>query len=522
VARPAFKAGEPRQPRGGKVRLLRRSVPRPAGRRAGAVSEAAEPLTVGTAGHIDHGKTALVRALTGRDTDRLPEERARGMSIALGFAPLDVGGRLLSLVDVPGHERFVRTMVAGATGVDLFLLVVAADDGVMPQTREHAAVLRALGVDAGVVAITKCDLADPARARAEVRDLVDGDVPAVACSARSGAGVEDVRAALGQVAARVRPRAREGPAVLHVDRSFTVHGAGTVVTGTLWSGSLGAGDRVRLLPAGRRARVRSVQVHDAPAGRAGAGQRVAVNLAGVRVDAVTRGDVVAAEEADLEPAWILDVALDLGDAEVPARAQIHHGTRETPARIVPRDDARWQLRCERPLLPRAGDRLVVRSIAPPGTLGGGRVLDPRARRTRRREAPVEAAPAPRPPRPEPGPLSPAALEIERRLREAADRPPRDAELGDGAAAALAELRAAGRAVRLDRTMHVHRAALDDVRARVVAIATAEGSITLARLRDELDTSRRYAQALLEALDAERVLLRLPDDSRVVRRSARGG
>ena len=162
-----------------------------------------EPLTVGTAGHIDHGKTALVRALTGRDTDRLPEEQARGMSIDLGFAQLDVGGRLLSLVDVPGHERFVRTMVAGATGVDLFLLVVAADDGVMPQTVEHAAVLRALGVRAGVVAVTKTDLADPARARDEARALVDESVPIIDCSARAGTGVEQVRAALAHVAARV-------------------------------------------------------------------------------------------------------------------------------------------------------------------------------------------------------------------------------------------------------------------------------------------------------------------------------
>jgi selenocysteine-specific elongation factor len=497
----------------------------------------AAPLTVGTAGHIDHGKTALVRALTGRDTDRLPEERARGMSIDLGFAPLDVGGRRLSLVDVPGHERFVRTMVAGASGVDLYLLVVAADDGVMPQTVEHVAVLRALGIRDGVVAVTKSDLADPAQARAEARELVGVGVQIVDCSARNGTGVEPVRAALREAAARLRPvRATEGSAVLHVDRAFTVHGAGTVVTGTLWSGSLGAGDHVALLPAGRRARVRGVQVHDAATERAAAGQRVAVNLAGVRVDAVSRGDVVASEDAALQPAWILDVALDYfaahdrrqpaeggrepGETEVPRRAQIHHGTRETAARIAEREPGRWQLRCERPLIARAGDRFVVRSIAPPGTLGGGRVLDPAARRARRPAAePVRQAPTPAPPR-EPQSLSPAALAIERRLREAADRPPRDSELGEGAAGALAELRAAGRVVRLDRTMHVHREAFDAVRERVVAIATAEESITLARLRDELATSRRYAQALLEALDADRVTLRLPDDRRVLRR--RGG
>jgi selenocysteine-specific elongation factor len=476
------------------------------------------PLTVGTAGHIDHGKTALVRALTGRDTDRLPEERARGLSIDLGFAQLDVGGRLLSLVDVPGHERFVRTMVAGATGVDLFVLAVAADDGVMPQTVEHAAVLRALGVRAGVVAVTKTDLADSARARHEARALVDEGVPIVDCSARAGTGIEQVRAAIAHVAAQLPgERSHDGPAVLHVDRSFTIHGAGTVVTGTLWSGSLGAGDHVTLLPSGRRARVRGVQVHDAAVDRAIAGQRVAANLAGIRVDAVGRGDVVASDDAGLRPAWILDVALELGGAEIPRRAQVHHGTRETPARIAGREPGRWQLRCERPLIARAGDRFVVRSISPPGTLGGGVVLDPAARRTRRPEPSAEPAPAaPRRP-PEPQPLSATALELERRLHEAADRPPRDTELGEGAAAALAELRAAGRVVRLDRTMHIHREVLDGLGGRVAAIIAAEDSITLARLRDELGTSRRYAQALLEALDADRLTLRLPDDRRILRR-----
>jgi selenocysteine-specific elongation factor len=485
------------------------------------VTDSRKPLTVGTAGHIDHGKTALVRALTGRDTDRLPEERERGMSIDLGFAQLDVGdGRLLSLVDVPGHERFVRTMVAGASGVDLYLLVVAADDGVMPQTSEHVAVLRALGVRDGVVAVTKSDVLDPEPASDEARALVGESVPIVACSARTGEGVEEVRTALARVAAGVGGRGGPGggPAVLHVDRSFTVRGAGTVVTGTLWSGSVGAGDRVRLLPADERVRVRGVQVHDSAVERAAAGQRVAINLTGVRVDDVSRGDVVAGEDADLRPAWILDASLDLGGAEPPARAQIHHGTRETPARIVARDEGRWQMRCERPLIASEGDRFVVRSIAPPGTLGGGRVLDPRARRTRRPPEPEQPPIAPAPPPAAPRPLSPTAVAIEERLREAGDRPPRDNELGDDAGAALAELRDAGRAVRLDQSMHIHREALDAVQARVVDIARAEGSITLARLRDELGTSRRYAQALLEALDGDRVTLRLPDDRRVLRRS----
>ena len=258
-------------------------------------------------------------------------------------------------------------------------------------------------------------------------------------------------------------------------------------------------------------------MHDADVERASAGQRVAVNLAGVRVDAIGRGDVVAGEDAGLRPAWILDVALELGDAELPRRAQIHHGTRETPARIAAREPGRWQLRCERPLIARAGDRFVVRSISPPGTLGGGVVLDPAARRARPPEPPAAPAPAAPRDRAEPQPLSATALELERRLHDAADRPPRDTELGEGADAALAELRAAGRVVRLDRTMHIHREVLDALRDRVAAIIAAEDSITLARLRDELGTSRRYAQALLEALDADRVTLRLPDDRRILRR-----
>ena len=205
------------------------------------------PLTLGTAGHIDHGKTALVRALTGVDTDRLPEEQARGMTIDLGFAPLRLpSGRRLSVVDVPGHERFVRTMVAGATGVDMFLLCVAADDGVMPQTREHMAVLRHLGVSDGVVAVTKSDIGEPELAAEEAAELVPG-APVVEVSAVRRTGLDELLAALESVAARLPGRSEAGGVTrLHVDRSFTLRGIGTVVTGTLWAGSIGAGDVVRL------------------------------------------------------------------------------------------------------------------------------------------------------------------------------------------------------------------------------------------------------------------------------------
>ena len=495
------------------------------------------PLTLGTAGHIDHGKTALIAALTGVDTDRLPEEKARGISIELGYAPLRLpSGARLSVVDVPGHERFVRTMVAGATGVDMYLMVVAADDGVMPQTVEHAAVLAGLGVTRGVVAVTKADLADPAPALDAATELMAGlgVVEALACSARTGEGVDAVAAALDRVAAALPGRsATPGEPLLHVDRSFTIQGAGTVVTGTLWSGSIGRGDVLALLPAGRQVRVRGVQVHDESVERADAGQRVAVNLAGIDRRAVARGDVLAAKGA-VEPTTIVDAALSLRDAKHGMRVHVHHGTREAPARLASLGADLWQVRLERPLLARAGDHLVVRSVAPPDTLGGGVVVDPRARRhgrradvlerlerLRRGESEPRSEPAARRPAaaPRPGgaaPLSTAALALEARLLAAGHEPPSEAELGT-AAAELPALREAGRAVRIGRSLYAHPEAIATVRDRVVAIVEAEGAVTLARLRDELGTSRKFAQALLEHLDAARVTRRLPDDRRVLRR-----
>lgn len=514
---------------------------------------AAPPLTLGTAGHIDHGKTALVGTLTGVATDRLAEERRRGISIELGYARLDLpSGRTLSVVDVPGHERFVRTMVAGATGIDLFLMCVAADDGVMPQTLEHAAVLEGLGVRDGVVAITKADLrggAGVASASEQAAALLPG-AEIVAVSARAGTGLEALRAALDRCAARLAGRAGlqdGGKPVLHVDRSFTIKGAGTVVTGTLWRGSIGRGDEVELLPAAARdraatmrARVRGVQVHDAAVPRAAAGQRVAVNLTGVARDAVRRGDVLIGAGSDLVPSHVLDVQLDerpAGRAGPPARVQVHHGTRESAARLAALGGTLWQLRLERPLVAARGDRLVLRSISPPDTLGGGVVLDARARRhgpSRAVTARLTAlsrgedpdaqkadtpAPAPvEPPASAPPPLSQGARALEQRLREAAHAPPSTAELGD-AAQHLPELRAAGRVVRIGRDLHAHPDALTAVERRVRELIGAEGAVTLARLRDELGTTRKFAQAHLEHLDAARVTLRRPDDTRVLRRRA---
>jgi selenocysteine-specific elongation factor len=494
-----------------------------------------QPLTLGTAGHIDHGKTALIGALTGVNTDRLPQERARGISIELGYAQLELpSGRRLSVVDVPGHERFVRTMVAGATGIDLFLMTIAADDGVMPQTREHAAVLEALGVKTGVVAVTKSDLADPDLALLEASELLP-DAEAVAVSARTGAGLDELQAALERASDAVASRAdSKATARLHVDRVFTIRGAGTVVTGTLWSGQIGRGDELELLPAGRRVRVRGVQVHDQPVDRAPAGQRVAVNLIGVATDEIARGDVLVSLGGDVRPTYRVDAELELADPEPSERVQIHHGTRESPARLTWLGGRFWQIRLEQPLVPAAGDRLVVRQIAPPDTLGGGRVLDPHPRRhgpsreltarlerLSRGEADPEpagrGAPAPRTPseaRPVKA-LTSSAREVERRLREAGFEPPLDSEFDAGD---LAALRDAGRAVRVTKALHYHAEVLGEIRERVIALAGRNGGvITLAQLRDELATSRKFAQALLEHFDSERVTIRRGDEHVLRRR-----
>jgi selenocysteine-specific elongation factor len=331
-------------------------------------------LTLGTAGHIDHGKTWLVRALTGKDTDRLPEERKRGISIELGYAPLDLpDGRRLSLIDVPGHERFVRTMVAGATGIDLFLLVIDAGEGARPQTHEHLAILRLLGVEHGVVAVTKADAVDEETlelALAEAHELCPG-AEAVAVSAKTGLGLDDLRAALARAADGVRHAPVAGATRLYVDRAFSLRGIGTVVTGTLWAGSLGEGDVLRVEPRGLEVRVRSVQVHDAPVERAEAGQRVAVSLPGIERTALRRGDALV-EPGAYPVSYRLDVVLE-ELAEVPAQVTVHHGTAAVPARVA-RAGERWaQLRLAAPVVAARGDRVVLRTGK---TVGGGRVLDP--------------------------------------------------------------------------------------------------------------------------------------------------
>jgi selenocysteine-specific elongation factor len=517
------------------------------------------PLTLGTAGHIDHGKTALISVLTGKNTDRLPEERSRGISIELGYAALDLpGGRRVSVVDVPGHERFVRTMVAGASGVDMYLLCVAADDGVMPQTREHLAVLRQLGVSDGVVAITKSDIGEPQLAAAEVAELLPG-VPVVHVSALERSGIDELVRALGEVAAGLHGRAGDGGGVrLHVDRSFTLRGIGTVVTGTLWSGAVAAGDSVRVLPRGLSARVRSVHVHDEPVERALAGQRVALNLAGVGWREVGRGDVVVEPGSSLAPGYLLDAAVRLEPGARPlresVRLHVHHGTREAPARLVPLggelragEEGFAQLRLEAPLVAAAGDRVILRQVAPPDTIGGGVVVDAAPRRHGARadvverlraivrgeavgEKEDEAGVTATGSRPSPSevaePLDDAALVIAALLRADGEAPRTDAELA--AAAGLSEadaddrlrrLVAAGQAVRVARNLHFHPDPLAGMEARAIAICERDGAATIAGVRDELVTSRKYAQALLEHLDRTKVTRR-DGDRHVLRRRRR--
>jgi len=354
-------------------------------------------LVLGTAGHIDHGKSTLVKALTGTDPDRLAEEKERGITIELGFAHLDLpSGRGMGVVDVPGHEKFVRQMVAGATGVDVVLLVVAADDGVMPQTREHLAIIDLLGVDRGVVAITKADLVDPEWAelvRADIEALLAGTSlagsPIVPVSAKSGAGLPELLAVLDELAVDTPSKHANLPMRLPVDRVFTIAGAGTVVTGTMWSGSTKRDDAIEIYPGGERARVRGVQVHSESVDEAHAGQRVAINVAGVDRDAISRGDILAAPDTltvtDRFDARFTYLGIPGDDRpfESGARVHVNHGTREVLGRVLlmdaeqfrPGESGLAQVRLEEPIAPRYDDRFIVRSYSPVYTIGGGAVLD---------------------------------------------------------------------------------------------------------------------------------------------------
>ncbi|HUT33901.1 MAG TPA: selenocysteine-specific translation elongation factor [Planctomycetota bacterium] len=366
-------------------------------------------LVAGTAGHIDHGKSALVQALTGIEMDRLPEEKRRGISIELGYAYLDLpDGTRVGIVDVPGHERFVRTMVAGATGIDFAILVVAADDSVMPQTREHLAILDLLGVRDGLVALNKIDLVEAEMVELvaeEVRDAVAGtflaQAPIIPVSSVTGAGVDELRGRIAEVAARVPERHAGALARLPIDRSFAMAGHGTVVTGTVSNGSLRVGEEVDILPRGMVARIRGLQWHGTPVEAVFAGQRAALNLSGLKHDELSRGDV-ACTRGGFVPASMVDglVVLDRNQAHAVKHGtsvSFHLGTSEVPARLVLLDRLRlepgeqgWaQLRLAGQVVARRGDRFILRTVGGEATLGGGQVLDAHPLKHRRQR--VEAA-----------------------------------------------------------------------------------------------------------------------------------
>ena len=354
-------------------------------------------LILGTAGHIDHGKTSLVHALTGVDTDRLKEEKERGITIELGFAELSVDEHHFGVVDVPGHEAFVRAMVAGAAGMDVVLLVVAADEGIMPQTREHLSIVELLGVPELVVALTKCDLVDPEwleLVESEVMETLEGgpyeDAVQVPTSATTGAGMDQLRSALASAAERATGRGGDDLVRLPLDRVFTIQGTGTVVTGTLWTGTLKKGDKVRILPDDLDARVRGLQVHGQEVDTASAGDRTAVALTGDGADRdiVTRGATLITERR-WTPTWMLTARVRLlpGTAwslEHNQRIRVHVGTAEVMARcallepetIGPGHSGWVQLRLEEPVVARGGDRLVLRAYSPVTTIGGGHVAEP--------------------------------------------------------------------------------------------------------------------------------------------------
>jgi selenocysteine-specific elongation factor len=362
-------------------------------------------FVLGTAGHIDHGKTALVRALTGVDTDRLPAEKQRGITIDLGFASLDLGTDHLALIDVPGHERFIRNMLAGATGLDLAMLVVAADDSVMPQTREHLEILRFLGLSNGLVALTKCDLADPAwidLVEDEIRALVAGTflegAPIVRTSAVTGQGIAELKAALARLCATAPPRPDPGLFRMAIDRAFAIQGHGTVVTGTVASGAVAVGDDLEWFPEGRPVRVRGLQRHDRPVERIGRGARAAINLGGVHHTEIRRGHELAAP-GYLAASRALSVEVRVsGDAPRSlrhrGRYRLHLGTAEVTATLsllggneaAPGDTGLAQLFLAEPVVAIHGQPFVLRQESPPATLGGGRVLQPLAHRVRRRDA----------------------------------------------------------------------------------------------------------------------------------------
>jgi selenocysteine-specific elongation factor len=490
-------------------------------------------VVVGTAGHIDHGKTALVKALTGIDTDRLPEEKARGITIDIGFAYLEEpDGLTVEVVDVPGHERFVKNMLAGVGGIDLALLVIAADEGVMPQTREHLAICQLLRIKAGLVALTKIDLVEEEwveLVKDDLRQLLNGTFLSgcsiVPVSSKTGVGLAELKSALSALAREVPPRATDQSARLPVDRVFSVKGFGTVVTGTLTAGRLAVDERVEIYPKGLQAKVRGLQGHGRPVQSAQAGQRTAINLQGVERAAIERGDVVGLPGA-LVPTLLVDATLELlADAPRPLKARdrvrVHVGTSEIMARVLlldrpalePGATAYARFRLEAPLVALPADRYVIRSYSPIMTIGGGTLLDVAPPRFKRKTPQLVA----RLRLLERG--SPEEV-LEEHLAQAGPSGLRAGDLGartpfgpDRLKLLLERLQQAGRIVAVDREWFVHADARTELRRRILQILETfhtQNPLRSGISREELRVrgggiEERIFATLLQALDAEGIV-----------------
>ncbi|TFG93757.1 MAG: selenocysteine-specific translation elongation factor [Syntrophobacterales bacterium] len=366
-------------------------------------------IILGTAGHVDHGKTSLIKALTNVDTDRLKEEKERGITIELGFAPLVLpDGQKIGIVDVPGHEKFVKNMVAGAAGIDLVVLVIAADEGVMPQTREHFEICELLGIRRGIVALTKIDMVDEewlALVQEDVRNFLEGnfleEAPIIPLSSVTGAGLPEFLQALSEVISTLDERTDSGLFRRPVDRVFTMKGFGTVVTGTLASGKIRVGDTVEIMPSGEQAKIRGIQVHNETAQEAQAGQRTAINLQGTDRTLIERGYILtrpstfeASDRLDVHMKYLASAGKKLKNR---ALVRFHTGTSETISRIIlpdrdglePGEETYAQVIPATPVVAMSGDRFVIRSYSPITTVGGGEITDPLAKKRRKHSTPDE-------------------------------------------------------------------------------------------------------------------------------------
>jgi len=501
-------------------------------------------VVIGTAGHIDHGKTSLVRALTGVDTDRLKEEKERGITIELGFAPIELpGGIKAGVVDVPGHERFVRTMVAGAGGIDAAMLVVAASEGVMPQTREHLAVCQLLGIETGLVALNKADLVEADMlelAVEDVRDSVRGTflegAPIVPVSATTGQGIEDLRTALATLVSSLPGRDPTGPLRLPIDRSFPMKGFGAVVTGTLVSGRIEVGQAVEILPAGIAAKVRGLQIHGSAVERADAGTRIAVNLQGVETTEVPRWEWLT-RSGEMTPTRQVDARVHLLSGctrplKLRSSLMFHVGTATTGARVVlldrtelrPGDNALARLRFETGIVALPGDRFILRgdnSLAPyGGTVGGGTILRPAVPGYRRRADAAERAKAFE----EGDGATRVGLELEWAGPAGLDRAGVFARVAPDPGAAIAEAKKRGFAVEVEAGRYVHPAVAGTVERLALAAIAAhhqarplDAGMSRQELRSRLPealSARLFEKvvgdlAAAKKIVAERDLVRLP-------------